>query len=179
MSCLATPLRLLPISRSELHLASTLPSGQSFRWHRLAPPHATLPDRPPCGPDATKSVAEGAEEWAFGWADRTVVLRQDGALSHVLHGGPPRRNPRIHSLPFMMHRQRYPLPRTLSFQTAPRSVPRRPRNGHDPEPAHDLFPTRHTARAPVRRLVDPGSEIRPQDQTREGEARRDPSPQAE
>ncbi|GAA5952076.1 hypothetical protein JCM8115_005319 [Rhodotorula mucilaginosa] len=77
MSCLATPLRLLPISRSELHLASTLPSGQSFRWHRLTPPHATLPDRPPGGTDAPNSAAEGAEEWAFGWADRTVVLRQD------------------------------------------------------------------------------------------------------
>ncbi|KWU46465.1 DNA glycosylase [Rhodotorula sp. JG-1b] len=77
MSCLATPLRLLPVTRSELHLASTLPSGQSFRWHRLSPPHATLPDGPLSGTDAPKPVAEGAEEWAFGWADRTVVLRQD------------------------------------------------------------------------------------------------------
>lgn len=80
MSCLATPLRLLPVSRHELHLASTLPSGQSFRWHRLSPPHATLPDRATAPQGASKATAieETAEEWAFGWQDRTVVLRQDG-----------------------------------------------------------------------------------------------------
>ncbi|GAA5989350.1 hypothetical protein JCM10908_001273 [Rhodotorula pacifica] len=82
MSCLATPLRLLPITRNELHLASTLPSGQSFRWHRLPPPHATLPDQPLKGLDQGEGVAEGAEEWAFGWQDRTVVLRQDDQGIH-------------------------------------------------------------------------------------------------
>lgn len=79
--CLATPLRLLPVSRRELHLASTLPSGQSFRWHRLSPPRVTLPDAPSQPTvELADALPEGAEEWAFGWQDRTVVLRQDGAL---------------------------------------------------------------------------------------------------
>ncbi|GAA5896299.1 hypothetical protein JCM8208_001842 [Rhodotorula glutinis] len=72
-SCLATPLRFLPLSRAELNLRSCLPSGQSFRWHRLSPPMATLPDSPTPSP----APPEHAEEWAFAWDDRTVVLRQD------------------------------------------------------------------------------------------------------
>ncbi|GAA6004894.1 8-oxoguanine glycosylase OGG1 [Rhodotorula paludigena] len=78
MACLATPLRFLPLSRAELQLASCLPSGQSFRWHRLAPAAATLPDTP-SSPAATAkpATAPPEEEWAFGWQDRTVVLRQE------------------------------------------------------------------------------------------------------
>ncbi|GAA6012079.1 hypothetical protein JCM11491_001743 [Sporobolomyces phaffii] len=65
MSCLATPLRFLPVHRHELHLATVLKSGQSFRWHRSSPPVATRP------------ATDSDEEWSFGWGDRTVVLRQD------------------------------------------------------------------------------------------------------
>ncbi|GAA5853721.1 hypothetical protein JCM9279_000287 [Rhodotorula babjevae] len=72
-SCLATPLRFLPLSRAELNLKSCLPSGQSFRWHRLSPATATLPD----SPTPTPAPLEHTEEWAFAWEDRTVVLRQD------------------------------------------------------------------------------------------------------
>ncbi|GAA5875586.1 hypothetical protein JCM3774_006110 [Rhodotorula dairenensis] len=82
MACLATPLRLLPVARNELHLASTLPSGQSFRWHRCSPPHATLPDRPLAGADESATLPDTAEEWAFASQDRTVVLRQDDQGIH-------------------------------------------------------------------------------------------------
>ncbi|BGP37842.1 8-oxoguanine glycosylase ogg1 [Rhodotorula kratochvilovae] len=77
MACLATPLRFLPLSRAELQLASCLPSGQSFRWHRLAPPIATLPDPLPGSSAPPSALPDSAEEWAYGWQDRTVVLRQD------------------------------------------------------------------------------------------------------
>ncbi|GAA5942726.1 hypothetical protein JCM3775_005028 [Rhodotorula graminis] len=73
-SCLATPLRFWPLSRAELNLKSCLPSGQSFRWHRLSPPTATLPDSPSPSP---APLDHHAEEWAFACDDRTVVLRQD------------------------------------------------------------------------------------------------------
>ncbi|GAA6055760.1 hypothetical protein JCM3770_006148, partial [Rhodotorula araucariae] len=82
MACLATPLRFIPLGRTELHLASCLPSGQSFRWHRLTPPVATLPDSP-----STPPVPDSADEWAFAAHDRTVVLRQDdnGLHYRALH----------------------------------------------------------------------------------------------
>jgi len=85
-SCLATPLRFLPLSRAELNLKSCLPSGQSFRWHRLSPATATLPDSPTAPP----VPLEHAEEWAFAWEDRTVVLRQDGASPRPPCRAPPR-----------------------------------------------------------------------------------------
>ncbi|BGP13792.1 hypothetical protein JCM10213_006376 [Rhodosporidiobolus nylandii] len=72
MSCLATPLRFLALSHRELNLAVSVKSGQSFRWHRTAPPVCTLVD-PPAAPP---TVPDDAEEWALGWRDRTVVLRQ-------------------------------------------------------------------------------------------------------
>ncbi|GAA5848339.1 hypothetical protein JCM8547_004482 [Rhodosporidiobolus lusitaniae] len=74
MSCLATPLRFLRVSPVELNLATSLFSGQSFRWARFSPPTVTLPD----ASSSTASAPPGdAEEFAFGWQDRTVVLRQD------------------------------------------------------------------------------------------------------
>ncbi|GAA5885253.1 hypothetical protein JCM6882_009541 [Rhodosporidiobolus microsporus] len=73
MSCLATPLRFLKLSPRELNLAAVCASGQSFRWAK-GPLHATLPD----GDEAAlPQPGKDTEEWAFGWNDRTVVLRQD------------------------------------------------------------------------------------------------------
>lgn len=80
MSCLATPLRFLPLGRAELNLESCLPSGQSFRWHRLTPPSATLPDSTPGSSAPATAELLHSHEWAFGCGDRTLVLRQDGAL---------------------------------------------------------------------------------------------------
>ncbi|GAA6064072.1 hypothetical protein JCM10212_001478, partial [Sporobolomyces blumeae] len=79
MSCLATPLRFLPVLPQELQLATVLKSGQSFRWHRSSPPAATRPDPAPprsetLNPD---SLDPDADEWSLGWGERTVVLRQD------------------------------------------------------------------------------------------------------
>lgn len=84
---LSTPLRFLPLLPSELQLATVLKSGQSFRWARFETIHATKPDvaaetagaaledsKPAVG---VQEQVQG-EEWAFGWGDRTVVLRQDG-----------------------------------------------------------------------------------------------------
>ncbi|GAA5951726.1 hypothetical protein JCM3765_003096 [Sporobolomyces pararoseus] len=73
MSCLSTPLRFLPVLPQELQLATALKSGQSFRWHRT-PLHAT---RTTATQEATEGIEEEADEWSFGWGDRTVVLRQD------------------------------------------------------------------------------------------------------
>ncbi|GAA6029214.1 hypothetical protein JCM8097_003572 [Rhodosporidiobolus ruineniae] len=77
MSCLATPLRFLPLSLRELNLAASCKSGQSFRWHRLAPPVATLPDAHAGSVGPSGTLPDEAEEWAFPWQDRTVVCRQD------------------------------------------------------------------------------------------------------
>lgn len=84
---LSTPLRYLPLLPSELQLATVLKSGQSFRWTRLDTVHATRPDLEHGQlSSSAKSTSEqkpggpGVQgvEWAFGWGDRTVVLRQDG-----------------------------------------------------------------------------------------------------
>lgn len=84
---LSTPLRFFPLLPSELQLATVLKSGQSFRWARFESVHATKPDfaaetagaleetKPALG--SQEQQVQG-EEWAFGWGDRTVVLRQDG-----------------------------------------------------------------------------------------------------
>lgn len=77
---LSTPLRFLPLLPSELQLATVLKSGQSFRWAKL-PMHATRPDEQVKSEEDSKPTTaevEHGEEWAFGWGDRTVVLRQDG-----------------------------------------------------------------------------------------------------
>ncbi|KAI5474776.1 N-glycosylase/DNA lyase [Pseudohyphozyma bogoriensis] len=66
----ATPLRFLPLSLAELTIPTVLKSGQSFRWHQFSV-HATKPDKEEGG------EVVGGEEWAMGWNDRTVVLRQD------------------------------------------------------------------------------------------------------
>ncbi|CEQ39788.1 SPOSA6832_01333, partial [Sporobolomyces salmonicolor] len=87
MSCLATPLRFLPVLPNELQLAAVLKSGQSFRWHRSSPLTATLPDSAPSS-QAIPSPLE-AEEWAFPWGDRTVVLRQDELGLHYRSLYPP------------------------------------------------------------------------------------------
>lgn len=63
---LITPTRLLPVSTRELSLAATLKSGQSFRWS--SSPVTILKGQ--------ASVEEGDLEWAMGFKDRTVVLRQ-------------------------------------------------------------------------------------------------------
>ncbi|GAA5885316.1 hypothetical protein JCM16303_005999 [Sporobolomyces ruberrimus] len=76
MSCLATPLRFLPVLPQELQLATVLKSGQSFRWHRTTPVHATRT------PGYTLREGQEDEEWSFGWGDRTVVLRQDDEGIH-------------------------------------------------------------------------------------------------
>ncbi|GAA5822914.1 hypothetical protein JCM11251_004422 [Rhodosporidiobolus azoricus] len=81
MACLATPLRFLRLTPRELNLGTVLASGQSFRWAKGAV-HATLPDPstgvPPSPTHPTfPEPGKDAEEWAFGWRDRTVVLRQD------------------------------------------------------------------------------------------------------
>lgn len=87
---LSTPLRYLPLLPSELQLATVLKSGQSFRWARFDKVRATLPDPvASVKPEEDSNGATGVkheepgellqgEEWAFGWGDRTVVLRQDG-----------------------------------------------------------------------------------------------------
>jgi N-glycosylase/DNA lyase len=67
---LSTPLRFLAVLPRELSLATVLKSGQSFRWHRFEAVHATRPD--------SSSEEVRGEEWAFGWGDRTVCLRQGG-----------------------------------------------------------------------------------------------------
>ncbi|GAA5863787.1 hypothetical protein JCM1840_005766 [Sporobolomyces johnsonii] len=87
MTCLATPLRFLPVLPNELQLAAVLKSGQSFRWHRSSPLSATLPDSAPSS-QANPFPLE-AEEWAFPWGDRTVVLRQDELGLHYRSLYPP------------------------------------------------------------------------------------------
>ncbi|GAA5984687.1 hypothetical protein JCM11641_004562 [Rhodosporidiobolus odoratus] len=78
MSCLATPLRFLRLSPAELNLATAVKSGQSFRWILQSPVVATQPDHRLAASASTVPVAaEGVEEWAFPWQDRTVVMRQD------------------------------------------------------------------------------------------------------
>ncbi|BGP05952.1 N-glycosylase/DNA lyase [Rhodotorula toruloides] len=67
MSCLATPLRHLALSRQQLSLKTVCLSGQSFRWHRCTPITATA--------DAPHTA--DSEEWALAHAGRTLVLRQD------------------------------------------------------------------------------------------------------
>ncbi|BGO97618.1 glycosylase/lyase [Rhodotorula toruloides ATCC 204091] len=67
MSCLATPLRHLALTRQQLSLKTVCLSGQSFRWHRCTPITATI--------DAPQSA--DSEEWALAHAGRTLVLRQD------------------------------------------------------------------------------------------------------
>lgn len=74
MSCLATPLRHLAVSRAQLSLAGVCTSGQSFRWHRAEPARATA--------DAPQSA--DADEWSLAHRGRTVVLRQDGARALTL-----------------------------------------------------------------------------------------------
>ncbi|GAA6004615.1 hypothetical protein JCM10207_000956 [Rhodosporidiobolus poonsookiae] len=75
MSCLATPLRFLRLSPRELNLATVCASGQSFRWHRSA---LTATKADVTGStNAFPAPRDDAEEWAYGWNDRTVVLRQD------------------------------------------------------------------------------------------------------
>lgn len=77
---LSTPLRFLPLLPSELQLATVLKSGQSFRWARFDTVHATRPEVFAASAEDVKPLlaANEGEEWAFGWGDRTVVLRQDG-----------------------------------------------------------------------------------------------------
>ncbi|BGP29977.1 8-oxoguanine glycosylase ogg1 [Rhodotorula toruloides] len=67
MSCLATPLRHLALTRQQLSLETVCSSGQAFRWHRCTPITATT--------DAPQSA--DSEEWALAHAGRTLVLRQD------------------------------------------------------------------------------------------------------
>mgnify|MGYP001613425487 FL=1 len=81
---LSTPLRFLSVLPVELNLATVLKSGQSFRWLRLDAIHATAPDSAPDSPTAEKPM--GGEEWAMGWGDRTVVLRQDRECSYGSRG---------------------------------------------------------------------------------------------
>lgn len=63
-----------------------LKSGQSFRWTRFDTVHATRPDvKLEQQDDASSAISSehvNGVEWAFGWGDRTVVLRQDG--EHLL-----------------------------------------------------------------------------------------------
>ncbi|KAK4053843.1 8-oxoguanine glycosylase ogg1 [Microbotryomycetes sp. JL201] len=97
MHSVATPLRFLPLLPSELQLATVLKSGQAFRWARFDKVHATKPDDGGSGEqlklepgnasdlkdtNRASSSAIGAEEWAMGWNDRTVVLRQDAKGIH-------------------------------------------------------------------------------------------------
>ncbi|SCV69514.1 BQ2448_2534 [Microbotryum intermedium] len=90
---LSTPLRFLHIPLTELCLATVLKSGQSFRWQRFDAILVTGPDsastfpspfhsssslhaiEPTLGEEVTTN--QGHVEWAFGWSDRTVCLRQD------------------------------------------------------------------------------------------------------
>ncbi|ORY72607.1 DNA glycosylase [Leucosporidium creatinivorum] len=98
---LSTPLRFLPLLPSELQLATVLKSGQSFRWARFDTVHASKPDvaaetagAAPGAEDskpaleAKEQLVQG-EEWAFGWGDRTVVLRQDSQGIHYRSLYPP------------------------------------------------------------------------------------------
>lgn len=88
VTMLCTPLRFFSILPAELSLATVLRSGQSFRWHKFEQIHATRPD-PTTGALSSSNAGvkkeddEGdklllGEEFAMGWRDRTIVLRQDG-----------------------------------------------------------------------------------------------------
>ncbi|KAK4058804.1 8-oxoguanine glycosylase ogg1 [Microbotryomycetes sp. JL221] len=101
---LATPLRFLPLLPSELQLATVLKSGQAFRWARFDSIHATRSDYATSNvranarhdaSDPSSAIAgdehtmadssvmnQRQEEWAMGWNDRTVVLRQDAKGIH-------------------------------------------------------------------------------------------------
>ncbi|SGY77669.1 BQ5605_C005g03692 [Microbotryum silenes-dioicae] len=86
---LSTPLRFLHIPLTELCLATVLKSGQSFRWQRFDAIQATRPDAAVASTSISSlsgneqtlsdevSRKQGPVEWAFGWGDRTVCLRQD------------------------------------------------------------------------------------------------------
>ncbi|KAM0792354.1 hypothetical protein ACM66B_005034 [Microbotryomycetes sp. NB124-2] len=94
MHSVATPLRFLPLLPSELQLATVLKSGQAFRWARFDTVQATKPDGVGLNEqlkletgDASSShdgsnASIGGEEWAMGWQDRTVILRQDAKGIH-------------------------------------------------------------------------------------------------
>lgn len=73
VAMLSTPLRFLSVLPAELSLATVLKSGQAFRWERFDVVTVTRDETTSNG----SSTTEGTE-WAMGWGDRTVVLRQDG-----------------------------------------------------------------------------------------------------
>ncbi|KAK4704072.1 N-glycosylase/DNA lyase, partial [Phenoliferia sp. Uapishka_3] len=72
-----------PPSFARATLKPTIVTGdsQAFRWHRFEHVHATRPD---VEGDVKMElgVVRGGEEWAMGWGDRTVVLRQDSLGIH-------------------------------------------------------------------------------------------------
>jgi hypothetical protein len=75
---LATHLRFLPISIKELSLRLTLSPSQSFRWTSFKSVRVTQSDEY----ESTRPV-DGDEdiEWACGFKDRTVVLRQTSTFT--------------------------------------------------------------------------------------------------
>lgn len=75
---LATHLRFLAISPKELSLKLILTPSQSFRWLQFDI-HATQVDES----DHQSSTEEERVEWACGFKDRTIVLRQTSELSSI------------------------------------------------------------------------------------------------
>jgi hypothetical protein len=154
MSCLATPLRFLPVLPQELQLATVLKSGQSFRWHRTSPSHATR------STSKDHRVEDGEEEWSFGWGDRTVVLRQDGknVFSFVLH--------RLSTQTLDLYRPRGALPIAVSFQAETHCVLGRREGRYDSSSPRRLLPTLDSSRPSLPTMEYRRFKVRQEDEVR-------------